>query len=526
MSLIYALSFASIILMVVALANYANLNIGMADFSGKFLFISKVSGSTVWETLKYFLYEAIIITGGSVMIAIIITAPASHLIRTNFGTDLLSGNGSLIITVIAIFSVAALAAGLMPLLKQGLSAIVATTDYKINSGYRRKGISKSIIIIQFTISIALMISVMVIRRQTNYALGNSMGFNRDNLICLEDVHTGVQEKFEVFKEELLKYSAVKSVSAMFEPPGGETNDRFRFEMEGYTGNKGNKSEDYIGIFPCDYSFTTIFSLNFLAGTGFSATNEDVEGSGEYIINESAMKRLNFTDPSKITGKEFRLITGIDGVNIPAGRIIGVVQDFHLSTMRKAVEPLVLFKRKDLWLINFVISFQPGMKDEALADLKSVWGRMFPGYPLQYNFVGAMYEKVYRTEILQARLLSLFTVVALFICSIGMLGLTLLTTQRRTKEIGIRKINGALTGEIMIMINIDLVKWILLALLFAIPISYYLMFRWLGYFAYKRPVSWIIFAIAGVVAIVITLITISYQSWRASSRNPVESLRYE
>jgi putative ABC transport system permease protein len=313
---------------------------------------------------------------------------------------------------------------------------------------------------------------------------------------------------------------------MFEAPGGEANDMFQFKMEGYIKNETNKADNYIGIFPCDYSFATIFNLNFLGGNNFSEKNVDNEGSGEYIINESAMRRLHYTNPHEIIGKEFELITNIGDIKIPAGKIIGVVRDFHLSSIKKEIEPLVLFKRKDLWLINFVVSFRPGIREKALSDIKSVWTKLFPEYPFQYEYVSSMYENVYKTELLQAKLLSIFTFIALFICSMGLLGLSLLTTQRRTKEIGIRKINGARISEIMLMLNWDLLKWIIMSFVMAIPLAYFFMSKWLESFAYKTALNWWVFAFSGLTALFIAVITVSVQSWKASSRNPVEALRYE
>ena len=152
--------------------------------------------------------------------------------------------------------------------------------------------------------------------------------------------------------------------------------------------------------------------------------------------------------------------------------------------------------------------------------------MFPEYPFQYEYISSMYENVYKTELLQARLLSVFTFIALFICSMGLLGLSLLTTQRRTKEIGIRKINGARISEIMIMLNWDLLKWIIISCAMAIPLAYLFMNKWLEGYAYKIALSWWIFALAGITAVLIAVLTISGQSWKASSRNPSEALRYE
>lgn len=526
MSVIYTLSIASLILLMIALTNYANLNTGMAGYSDKYLFISKVSGSSVRMTLRYFMTEGIIIFIVSVAISIIISASANTLIWKSLGSDLFTGNTLLILLTVVLFGILSLLSGILPLIRQGVRSIRISSDRKYENKNRRKGLSKGILVLQYAISIALIIAVIVIHRQTGYAIERSMGAKNENLICFKDVHTNVQSKFEVFKEELLKYNTIEYVSAMFAAPGDEANDMFQFRMEGHPVNETNKADNLIGIFPCDYSFASIFNLKFVNGENFSEKNEDNEGSGEFIINESAMKRLNYTNPDEITGKEFKLITNIDGIEIPAGKIIGVVEDFHLSSIKKKTEPLVMFKRKDLWLINFVVSFRPGMKTRALTDIESVWTNIFPGYPFQYAYVNSMYKDVYKTERLQSKLLTIFTIMALFICSMGLLGLSLLTTQRRTKEIGLRKINGAGITEIMIMLNRDLVKWILISFVIAFPFSYYAMDRWLESFAYKISLEWWIFALAGLTAMLIALLTISVQSWKSAKRNPVEVLRYE
>jgi putative ABC transport system permease protein len=152
--------------------------------------------------------------------------------------------------------------------------------------------------------------------------------------------------------------------------------------------------------------------------------------------------------------------------------------------------------------------------------------MFPEYTFQYEYIGSMYANVYKTELLQVKLLSVFTFVALFICSMGLLGLSLLTTQRRTREIGLRKINGARISEIVIMLNWDLVKWIFISFVLAIPLAYIAMNKWLENFAYKITLGWWIFVLAGLTALCIALITVSVQSWKSANRNPVEALRYE
>ncbi len=204
----------------------------------------------------------------------------------------------------------------------------------------------------------------------------------------------------------------------------------------------------------------------------------------------------------------------------------MVKDFHLQSLKNAVEPLVFFKRESLWLINFVVSYHPEMKNQALNDMQTVWNSLFPEYPFQYEYVGALYEKVYKSELLQARLLSIFTIIALFISSMGLFGMALITTQRRIKEIGIRKVNGAKVSEIITLLNKDYVFWVVVAFTIAGPVAWIAMNKWLESFAYKTSLNWWIFLLAGMVALGIALLTVSLQSWKAATRNPVEALRYE
>jgi putative ABC transport system permease protein len=313
---------------------------------------------------------------------------------------------------------------------------------------------------------------------------------------------------------------------MMENPGGEINDRMQFTMEGFQADEADNLSDWITVLPCDYSFASIFNLNFLAGKNFSKSNKDHDGLGEYIINESALRKLNHTDPSVIVGKEFKLNFSHGPIDIPRGKIIGVVEDFHFSSLKKEIQPMVMFKREAMWLMNFMIAYRPDRKEEALVALEKVWTNLYPEYPLQYQYVTSIYQDLYKAEFTQARLLLLFTILALFICSMGLLGMSLLLTRRREKEIGIRKVNGARSKQIVWMLNWQLVRCILLASVLAVPLAFYSMSRWLENFAYKINPEWWIFTLAGLAAIVISLMTVILNSWKAASRNPVEVLRYE
>lgn len=525
-SIIYTLSIAVVILILIALTNYANLNNGMAAYNQRYIYISKVLGSSNWMNLKYFLIEGIIITMISISICGLLAMCSNFVIQKHYSIDLFAGNFKTNLAVVAIFSLLSILSGCLQPLKQMIINSTSPVDFRKNPLTDRKSISKSLIVFQYAISISLIVAVIVIHRQTSYALERSMGIQDSNLVVFTNVHTDVQNKFEIFKTGLLKFNSIESISAMLEPPGGEANDRFEFTLEGYSKDETGNGSNTIVVFPCDYSLPRAFNLNFLSGNDFSEKNRDCEGAGEYIVNESALRFLNHLNPQDIIGKEFSLISNIEGVQIPKGTIVGVVEDFHLSSIKKEIEPMVLFKQESLWLLNFVVSVNPGMQTEAMIDLENVWAEMFPEHEFQYEYVSSMYKSVYKTEILQANLLSVFTFIALFICSIGLLGMAMLTIRRRTKEIGLRKISGASIGEIVTMLYWDFIKWIVLSFLISIPFAYMAMDKWLENFVYKTGLSWWIFAMAGAFALISALITVSIQAWKAASKNPVDTLRYE
>ena len=523
---IYVLAIAALILFLISISNYANLNIGMSGFSSKYLFINKLLGSGKRSVIKFFIAEGLFIILATLVLAVIISTPVNSAIIRFLDINLMQNNFWFVISVAILFCLFSLIFGMLPVLKPVFSSLKNGSSTHSTATIRSGGISRGLIVFQYAFSIALIISVIVISRQTNFAFKSGMGVKENNVLVFESMHANIQKKFEVLKEELLQYNSIQSVSAMMEPPGGEANDMFPFELEGYSPDENKEQYERIGVFPCDYSFASLFNLQFLSGNNFIEKNKDNEGSGEYIINEAAMHRLNHSNPDEIIGKTFKLIFDSPGIVIPQGKIIGVVKDFYLSSLKKQVEPLVMFKRDKLWLLNFVVAYQPEMQQQALADINKVWNSLFPEYPLQYEAVEAVYQKVYKAELLQARLLSVFTFVALFICSMGLFGLALIVTQHRIKEIGVRKVNGARVLEILAMLNKGFIKWVAIAFVVACPFAWYAMNIWLENFAYKTSLSWWIFIIAGVSALGIVLLTVSFQSYKAASRNPVEALRYE
>ena len=526
MAVIYSFSIAVVILLFIALLNYSNLNMGMLPFSSRLMFIGRVFGASRRQQLKYYIYECLTILLVALLLSLVLVRLSSMHIIGRFNLDLLKGNFLFVLALFAGTGLLGFASGFLPQAQAYFKTLLASARNTSGGVVRKRNLNKGLIVIQYTIAIVLIISVVIIQRQTTFALRSGMGAENAGIICLRHNHSSVTEKFPEFKKALLQYPSISHVSGLLDAPGSDANDLFRFSLEGYEQDESRPNDQYIGILPCDYSLPSLFDLRFLAGDDFSETFTDAEGSGEYIINESAMVRLGYNDPPEILDREFQLFFHTDLIPIPAGRITGVVEDFHLSSLKREIEPLVLFKRDTMWVDNFLVSFNQGNVAGGLKDVEKVWKEMFPGYTFSYDFVDDMYRQVYLVERLQATLLLLFTLIALFICSMGLLGLALLASQQRIKEIGIRKVNGAGIANLVNMLNRAFLKWVLLAYILAVPLAWLGMRRWLEGFAYKTGLSWWIFMLAGIIALGLSAIPVSIQSWKAARRNPVEALRYE
>jgi putative ABC transport system permease protein len=245
---------------------------------------------------------------------------------------------------------------------------------------------------------------------------------------------------------------------------------------------------------------------------------------KYILNQSALRMLGIYNAQEAIGKKFRLNFFLPDL-FPEGEIVGVVPDFHYTNLHSEEKPLAIAPRK-MFNYCFMISINPAQRGNAMKTIASVWQKINPEFPLQYEFITDTYRKVYAGEYAQTRVLSLFALISIILSSLGIFAMAAFSMQHRVKEIGIRKVNGAKVFEILTLLNKDLVIWISIAFLAATPAGYYVMHKWLQNFAYKTELSWWIFALAGVVTLGIALLTVSWMSWRASTRNPVEALRYE
>jgi len=397
----------------------------------------------------------------------------------------------------------------------------------VKSGFEisQKGVAtftKSMVIVQFTISLLMIIGTISLYRQYQFLLNSDMGFDKKAVFNVP-IPTNDETLMKRFKSVLMENPSIENVSFCNSYPGqdaGNYNDVSSF-------SNGNiiKLTAYLAV--VDTSYIKTYGLHLEAGNNFSLS----DSSRSVIINEELARQLNFKSPFDAIGKE--VTTFFNGSN-SIYTICGVVKDYHYESFHKKIRPAFLLQKlensriagirivadKNISNINF-----KQMRD-VLVYTENSWRSVFPNEYYEYEFIEDRIRANYSSEENASKLINLFAIITIIISCLGIFGLALYSSERRSKEIGIRKINGAKISEVMVMLNKDLIKWVGIAFVIATPVAWYTMHKWLENFAYKTSLSWWIFALAGLLTLGIALLTVSWHSWRAATRNPVEALRYE
>ena len=396
-----------------------------------------------------------------------------------------------------------------------------------NDGFKLR---RLLIVFQYSASIGLMITTFVILRQVWFMKNIDVGLNLSqtafsytpmSMIKKE----GATQKLITFLEETGRIPGVISATVSSWVPGQE----ITFHSNTiYPSGSPDKSGDNFGILTIDHHFQDVFKPKILAGQMF--TNEDKSGAPLVVINREACKKLGFESPEAALGK-FVQIRVNDYLNIPEAPFLvrGVIEDFHQESPRKKIEPCLLIKNYQWkYEVGFVsLRLEASGKDQGIIkQFREQWESFYPGDPFSFQDTSETYQFHMRNDEKLAVLSIIYTIISIVLAALGLYGLAANSARKRTKEIGLRKINGARASEIVLLLNRDYIKWVVISFLIAAPFAWYAMKRWLANFAYRTELSWWLFLIAGILAILIALITVSWQSWRAASMNPIESLRYE
>jgi putative ABC transport system permease protein len=426
--------------------------------------------------------------------------------------------GSLLVSLIFITFV--LLAGIIPVFVIRLWP--ARRINQDNSGLLRERsifINNVLLLLQFAVSIVVIICSLMLERQNKYLFSKNMGKENPDIVFITREFPAEGSQIILLKEQLLKTPVIEDVSMCMLRPGDLVKGHDYVEYGEISDENKNQS---ITILPVDDNFFSFFNIRFIAG----GENKYADGPEmeNYILNESAIRKLGFESAEKAVGTAFK-IRNIGREIIQGGKITGVVENFNFASLYNPIEPTIFFQRPS-FQCQFFIKLIPGSRENSLEQIRKIWTNIFPDYPFNYEFLDDKYNNQYRKEIITGRLVTFFSFICILLSIMGIWGISSSLVMRKTKEIGIRKVNGAKVGGILLMLNGKFLKWIFIAFLIAIPVAWYIVRKWFENYAYKIKISWWIFVLAGLMVGLIVLITVTIQSWRAATRNPVEVLRYE
>lgn len=502
----------AIFIMAVACINFMNLSTARSARRAKEVGLRKVVGAARKQLIGQFLGESILISFISLLIAmglVWLSLPAfNYLAGKTLEISLFDGNLLLILVGIALIT--GLIAGSYPaLFLSGFQPIKVLKGDTKSSGRGNLIFRNGLVVIQFVVSIVLLVGTAVVYRQLNYMKDRDIGYEKSNLIYVP--MTGdIWKKQDAYKSELLQNPLTANFAITNELPTNTISGTIDIKWEG----KDPNSQIVIPNFDVSESYFDVFQMKIAAGRSFS---KDFKGdSSNYVINEKFAGIMGL-DAQSVIGKPLTLWG-------QSGTIIGVVKDFNFKPAQQAIEPLIM-KLND-WGGTVVVRTQPGSTDATIRALEKINASLNPGFPFSYNFVDQDLDNLYKSEQRLGNLFNLFAVLAIFISCLGLYGLSAFMAEQRVKEIGVRKVLGASVLNVTYLLSSSFVRLVLIAIFIAIPIAWYTIDHWLSGFAYHIDLGSAVFILASFIAIAIALLTVSYESVKAAMANPVDSLRDE
>ena len=519
---VMALVFIALVILVIAWINFVNLTLIRAVEHAKSIGIRKMAGAMKKHLVFQFLIEAVITNLISVLIALVLVFLLKNWFSTVSDLPIIPSIGwNYTFILIGIIVAGVLISGLYPALY--LSSYKAIDLFKgIHTTVTNSlDLRKFLVVAQFAASIFLIAGVITVFKQISYMKSRDLGVNIDRTLVTFSPPTQIgrpqrMSKLNSYKELVKQMPGVGSVATSSILPGKEI--LWKKQDVRKVTDQPNTANVYAYAY-IDYDFINTFDLQVIAGQGFS--KEENESNNTMLVNESALRQLGYKDPMAainsfvmVGNKEFKLI--------------GVLKDYHHESLKKEIKPIVFFFGYR-WMSDigyYSIKINSAELKNTISQIERLWNQTYPEDHFQYFFLDDDFNAQYKADQAFGRVFTLFAFLAIFIAAIGLFGLAVYSANQRTKEIGVRKVNGARNMEILVMLNRNFVKWVAVAFIVATPVAWFILSKWLENFAYQTSLSWWIFASAGLLALLIALITVSWQSWKAATRNPVEALRYE
>jgi putative ABC transport system permease protein len=494
------------IVMLLSVINYINLTTARASSRTKEIGVQKLIGSNKKDLIFQYLLETTLIS----FFAIVAGMLLALLLINRFGDFMNVANGlkfqpwmfAMLIPGILVLGVIS---GIYPAILLSSRKAIDIIKMKTSVNSRGGNLRYSLIIFQFSVTIALITATFLIFKQLNFIRNKDIGIPKEQIVYAKLPYQILRGNKETLRERLLVLPEIKQAafsSNIFGKIEGLDNQEI-------DGKNLNFATTWV-----DADFITLYNLQLVDGRFFSKDLKTDENATA-LINEAAVRDFGVEDPYHLS------------IRVPGGnaKVVGIVKDFNYKSLHNKIEPLVIiYLPRQGQFVNLKLT--GNNIQSTLQKVSSIWNELAPGFPFSYHFLDQDFEQLYKKDDQMGKAITLFSLIAIAIATLGILGLSIFMGESRIKEIGIRKINGAKISEVMAMLNKDFMKWIAIAFVIATPVAYYTMAKWLEGFAYKTSLSWWVFVLAGILALGIALLTVSFRSWRAATKNPVEALRYE
>jgi putative ABC transport system permease protein len=518
---VYVFSIIAFFILLIACINYMNLSTARSALRAKEIGIRKVIGARKKELIFQFLSESVLISWAAIIIAFVLlyfTLPWLNKISgQELSINILKKWQVLIPLFFAPFAVGILS-GIYPALFMSSFQPVKTLKGLFKVGGSNISFRKVLVVAQFTISIVLIITTIIVFQQLRYMQQTSLGYDKEHLITLP-YYNSVNTQYEAFRNDLLQNPGIKEVARSSRIPTGRLLD-----ANGASALVGDSMQPVtadIKYVAADYDFIPAYGIHIVAGRNFSRAY--AMDTSNFILNESAIKAIGWKSPQDAVGRDF-------AYGGRKGHVVGVIEDFHFESLRQKIVPIVLenppVSPNDSRFNSLSIKLSGNNISGALATVEKTWRKYLPDIPYQYTFLDEKFDKLYEAEQRQGTIFTVFACIAIFIACLGLFGLSAFEITQRIKEIGVRKVLGANVSSIVALLSKDFLKLIIIASIIAFIIAWYAMTRWLQNFAYRINIHWWVFVLSAILALIVALFTVSFQAIKAAVANPVKSLRTE
>lgn len=521
---VYLLSIIAAFILIIGCINFMNLSTARSSNRAKEVGVRKVMGSMRSHLVRQFLIESTVVSFFAFIIAVFIaylflplfsdlSQKQLELPFNNLFFYLILLGGCLLIGVMA---------GLYPSFFLSAFRPAQVLKGHLSLGMRSGAVRSSLVVFQFVISIFLIVGAICVNRQLDFIQNKKLGFEKDQVIIVHDAYALRPKNVEPFKNEVLRLGSIESGTISGYIPV-ENDWSWRSNNSIWKEGSEPNADNIVGteMWEVDYDYIETFKMNIKKGRGFS--KEFPSDSEAIILNQTAATRLGIGNDA--IGKRINLFEGdASPENIRVKTVIGVIDDFHFSSMKKNISALTLVLGKSDGSVCF--RFQPDKTGQVIQSVEKIWKQLAPGQPFQYSFLDEDFANMYSAEERLGEIFSLFAGLAIIIACLGLFALTAFTAEQRTKEIGIRKVLGASVSSIVMLLSKEFGKLVLIAFVLATPVAWWAVNKWLEDYQYKVEIGWGIFVLSGIIALAIAWITMSFQSVKAASSDPVKSLRSE